>query len=57
MKLEDGEFDIYLVGFSLDISNELAKFGPTLVKCWLNWLTISHLHVCKCLIISNQRVG
>jgi hypothetical protein len=45
MKLEDGEFDIYLVGFSLDICNELAKFGPTLVKCWLNWLSISHLFV------------
>ena len=41
--IEDDE--IYCVGFSLLLSILLAKFGPTLVKCLLNWCAISSLLV------------
>ena len=41
--IEDDE--IYCVGFSLLLSILLAKFGPTLIKCLLNWSAISSLLV------------
>ncbi len=31
--LDTGELCMYLYGFSFEVPNELAKFGPTVTKC------------------------